>query len=204
MCSVGRGPWPTGDDGNRRSFANYKKARIPLIERIGEYCSYCERKTDLDVEHVVPQKHAEELKAEWSNFLLVCRNCNRRKWHINTSREGYLWPDGDDTFGAFTYQSGSRISVAEGLEPGERSRAEALFQLVGLGELGTDTDRRRHKRRQAWDKAIKIRRAVNGENKRRWVIDVAVATGFFSVWMTVFRNDEGICRRLMQAFPGTR
>ena len=64
----------------------------------------------------------------------------------------------------------------------------------------TDTDRRRHKRRQAWDKAKEIRDSVDGEDKWRWVIDVAVATGFYSVWMTVFRDDEDMCRRLKQAF----
>ena len=93
--------------------------------------------------------------------------------------------------------------MAEGLEPDERSRASEPFDLVGLGAEVTDTDRRRHKRRQAWDKAKEIwDRADVGD--WRWVIDVAVATGFFSVWMTVFRDDEDMCRRLKQAFPGTR
>ena len=204
MRSVCRGPWPTGDDGNSLSFADYTKAKIPLIERIGEYCSNCEREGDLHVEHVVPKEHNKKLETEWSNFLLGCRNCNRQKWHTNTSREGYLWPDKDNTFRAFTYKSGGRVLVAEGLEPCEQSKAEALFELVGLGAPITDTDRRRHKRRHAWDKAMEIRCAVKCENKPRWVIDVAVETGFFGVWIAVFRDDEDMCRRLKQAFPGTR
>ena len=204
MRSVCRGPWPTGDDGNRLSFDPYGKAKIPLIGRIGEYCSYCEREGDLHVEHVVPKKHNKQLETEWSYSLLGCVNCNSRKLYKNTSRNGYLWPDVDDTFNAFTYRSGGRVSVAEELEPDERSRANELFDLVGLGAPVTDTDRRRHKRRQAWDKAKEIRDSANVEDKWRWVIDVAVATGFFSVWMTVFRDDEDMCRRLKQAFPGTR
>ena len=178
MRSICRGPWPVGDDGNRQSFHRYQTARIPLIERIGEYCSYCERRTDLDLEHVVPQKHANDLGTKWSNFLLGCRNCNSHNSCKNQSREGYLWPDRDNTFRAFEYRSGGRISVGEGLEPSEHSKAMELFALVDLGAPGTNTDRRRDKRRHAWDKAIEIRRTVNGKNKTRWVIDVALATGF--------------------------
>ena len=204
MRPVCRGPWPSGKDDQPLSFSDYRKARIHPIKRIGEYCSYCERRTDLDVEHVVPKKHNKELETEWSNFLPGCRNCNSRKSHQNTSREGFLWPDEDDTFSAFTYKSGGRVSVAEGLPPGERSRAEALFDLAGLGAPFTETDRRRHKRRQAWDKAKEIRGSVNCLNKTNWVIDAAEATGFFSVWMAVFHDDEDMCRSLKQAFPGTR
>ena len=163
-----------------------------------------ERRTDLDVEHVVPQVHVRQLETEWSDFLLACRNCKRRKWHNNTSRDGYLWPDVDDTFNAFTYRSGGRVSVAEELEPDERTKANELFGLVGLGAPVTDSDRRRHKKRQAWDKAKEIRDSANVDDKWRWVNDVAVATGFFSVWMTVFRDDVDMCRKLKQAFPGTR
>ena len=216
MRSICRGPWPTGKDGHPQSFDPYDKAKIPLIERIGEYCSYCERTGDLHLEHVVPQsvakkpKHvvpqslAKKLKTDWGNFLLGCTNCNGRKSDKNESRKGYLWPDQDDTFRAFTYQSGGRVSVAVELEPDERCKAEALFNLVGLGAPDARTNRRRHKRRQAWDEAMVVRDLVNGENSRQLAIKVALRTGFFSVWMTVFCNDEDMCRRLKQAFPGTR
>ncbi|MFM7664504.1 MAG: hypothetical protein ACKO68_08245 [Bacteroidota bacterium] len=36
------------------------------------------------------------------------------------------------------------------------------------------------------------------------VVLLAQATGFFSVWMEVFRDDPSIRNRLIDAFPGTR
>ena len=146
MRSVERGAWPTGNDDRPVVFPQYRHAKGPLVERIGEYCSYCERPGDLHVEHVVPKCEAPALEREWSNFLLGCVNCNSRKSDRNTSRVGYLWPDSDDTFGAFVYRSGGRVSVNERLVEGEHRKASALSDLVGLGAMGTRTDRRRHKR----------------------------------------------------------
>lgn len=204
MRSVNRGAWPTGDDGARVPFSEYGYAKLPLIERIGEYCSYCERPGDLHVEHVVPRRKAPYLEREWSNFLLGCANCNGRKSSRNDSRDGYLWPDTDDTFGAFAYRFGGRVSVKEGLGSDEHRKASALFDLVGLGEMGTCKDRRRHKRRQAWDQAVVVKGRIGDENSRILGVQVALGTGFFSVWMSVFYDDEDMRRRLVDAFRGTR
>ena len=204
MRRICRGPWPTGEDGEPLSFDPYTKARIPLIKKVGEYCSYCEREGDLHVEHVIPKSIAPNLETNWSNFLLGCVNCNSTKLNNNKSRNGFLWPDQDDTFNAFTYRSGGRISVADGLAPDVECRAKALFDLVGLGAKETDSNRRRHKRRHAWEKATVQRGRIKDTNTREMAIDVALGTGFYSVWMAVFRDDEDMCRRLKQAFPGTR
>ena len=131
MRSVDRGPWPNGNDGRPIPFPEYGHAKGPLIARIGEFCSYCERRGDLHVEHVVPKSVGCELEREWSNFLLGCVNCNSRKSKKNDSRQGFLWPDTDDTFGAFVYRSGGRVSVNDRLAQGEHLKASALFGLVG-------------------------------------------------------------------------
>ena len=156
------------------------------------------------MEHVVPKSVEDDLETEWSNFLLGCANCNSRKWNRNESRDGYLWPDTDDTFGAFVYRSGGRASVKDGLTPDEHRKASALFNLVGLGGMGTRTDRRRHKRRRAWDQAVEVRNLINSNGSRILAVRVAVGTGFFSVWMAVFHDDEDMRQRLVEAFPGTR
>ena len=207
MRPVCRGPWPTRVDGHHQSFAGkrgYQQAKDPLISSIGDYCCYCERSGDLHVEHVVPKSVDEKLKEEWSNFLLGCGNCNSRKLNNNISRYGYLWPDKDDTISAFSYRSGGRISVAEGMESSNQIRAHALFDLVGLGAEGSNTDQRRHKRRQAWDKAEMIRKDLDDEISRKYAIVSTSGTGFSCVWMAVFCEDDDMCRRLVEAFPGTR
>ena len=48
MRPVARGPWPTENDGAQKSFASdYKLAKADLLKRLGEFCSYCERRGDL-------------------------------------------------------------------------------------------------------------------------------------------------------------
>ena len=204
MRSVERGPWPTDNDGRCISFPEYGHAKGPLVERLGEYCIYCERPGDLHVEHVVPKSVESELETERSNFLLGCTNCNSRKRNKNNSRQGYLWPDSDDTFVAFVYRSGGRLSVNDRLLQNEHLKASTLFDLVGLEGMGTRTDRRRHKRHQAWDQAVKVRDLINNDNSRVLAVNVALGTGFFSVWMAVFQDDDNMRQRLMAAFPGTR
>ena len=204
MRSVDRGRWPAENDGRPTSFSEYGHAKVPLIERIGEYCSYCERPGDLHVEHVVPKSVAPGLEPEWSNFLLGCVNCNSRKGKRNKSREGFLWPDTDDTFGAYIYRSGGRLCMNASLARDEHRKASALFDLVGLGALGTRTDRRRHKRRRVWDQAVEVRNLINDDNSRALAIKVALGVGFFSVWMAVFHEDGNMRRRLIDTFPGTR
>ena len=208
MRSVNRGPWPTGNDGCPISFPEYSYAKDHLTKRIGEYCSYCERKLSVPhVEHVIPKSLARDLETEWSNLLLGCVNCNGCKSKRNHSRDGYLWPDRDNTFGAFVYQSSGDVFVNETLVEEERSKASALFDLVGLGKRETRRDTRHRQRRQAWNKAIQARdrgHRNKSSDWRDWAVDVALGTGFFSVWMAVFHDDEDMRQRLTEAFPGTR
>lgn len=203
MRSVQRGPWPTRNDRSQISFPEYKHTKSHLIERIGEYCSYCERCGDLHVEHVIPKSKAKDLETDWFNLLLTCCNCNSRKSCKNDSRDGYLWPDRDDTFSAFVYQSGGRVSVNERLAEAEHRKALALFDLVGLGAQGSPTDSRHRQRREAWNTAVDAQGCIGDDNSRELVVKLALATGFFSVWMAVFHDDEDMRQRLTEAFPGT-
>ena len=206
MRSVNRGPWPTDEDGRRISYRE-DRTRELLTKRIGRYCSYCERSTDLALEHVVPKSIARDLETEWCNLLLACRNCNSCKSNSNHSRDGYLWPDRDNTFSAYEYQSDGRVSVNRELAEGEHRKALALFDLVGLGNSETHSNERDRLRRQAWKTAKQFHEFVlrhPNSDDRELVVQVALDIGFFSVWMTVFHDDEDMRRRLIEAFPGTR
>ena len=142
MRPVERGPCPLDEDGNEKEFHPYQNAKAELLDRLGDYCSYCERTGDLDIEHVVPRKHRPDLAEDWGNFLLGCRNCNRTKWYKNESRCGYLWPDRDDTRTALEYLSDGRVRVREGLPGAERAKAEKLMALVGLDRVPRKSDPR--------------------------------------------------------------
>ena len=59
----------------------YPNARRAMIDRIGQYCSYCELPivANLAIEHIVPKTSFPLLATRWSNFLLACAACNSKK-----------------------------------------------------------------------------------------------------------------------------
>ena len=209
MRRIDRGPHPLDDGNGPKGFHPYNMAKSDLLERIGEYCSYCERTRDLHVEHVVPKRRRPDLAEDWTNFLLGCSNCNGIKRDRNHSRDGYLWPDSDDTQAAFEYLPDGIVRVRQDISEPERAPAESLFELVGLGRRPSADPRARdlrwRKRREAWRQAVEARRVFEDRTDVvDWIVQLAVAVGFWSVWMTVFADHPQVCNFLRQRFPGTR
>jgi uncharacterized protein (TIGR02646 family) len=199
-----------------RIYSKYEQAISDLEERLGSYCSYCERKftTNLAVEHVVPKSMQPELEVEWTNFLLGCTNCNSIKGKKTVEINKFLWCDRDNTFIAFTYSSGGFIQLSDGLEEGYKTKAKALLDLVGLQRhqaSGWDNPRPRDKRWKdrelTWILAEKCRdnfEIIAQKNiAKDLVLIAAQCSGFFSVWMTVFDAYPDIKRELINLFPGT-
>ena len=208
MRPVERGPWPVDGDGAQKIYHPYDKAKDDLFCRVGEYCSYCERKGDLHVEHVIPKKRCPGLKEFWANFLLGCVNCNSIKSNNNVSRNGYVWPDEDDTYTVFEYLEEGVVRVRGGLPEDVSARAHSLFELVGLGRSpgrgATRKDLRWRMRREVWGQAQEARTKIDDGDNIDWVVMLARATGFWSVWKTVFADYPEVTERLHRCFPGTR
>jgi hypothetical protein len=169
------------------------------------------------VEHVNPKSVSPALETEWTNFLLGCANCNSVKGATPTNSEDFLWPDRDNTVRAFTYREGGFIEVSTGLDPAVQDRALALLELTGLhrhpqSPLGADParrDKRWKDREQVWRLAMieKERLGKFPENvrelAREFILEAALGYGFFSVWLTVFADDERIRLALIAGFVGT-
>lgn len=220
MRPIVRGVCPKNAAGQDIEFKKYVQARGELISRLGEYCSYCEMELDssLAVEHVQPKQPpgaAMPIKArelDWNNFLLACPNCNSTKGNTDVLLDDYLWPDFDNTFRAFSYSEGGlvRASTDQSIKGDIRRKAHNLIELTGLDKVPTNdpqaSDRRWQNRRECWDIAerAKERLARNyNEDFKGQIIDTACAKGFWSVWMTVFKDDADMLDRLIRAFPGT-
>ncbi len=214
MRPVRRGPYPENAAGQSISFAEYGDAIDHLIARMGDFCSYCEIQiTNPAVEHVQPKSLAPELERDWENFLLACRNCNSIKGNKQVTLNDYLWPDRDNTFRAFHYASEGMIDVdEESIDEASRTRATRLMRLVGLDRRPghpkfSVKDRRWLKRMHAWREAVEARSDLetnDNETVRKWAVQNAVNSGFWSVWMTVFADDADMTQQLTKAFPGTR
>ncbi|WP_367156139.1 HNH endonuclease [Methylomonas sp. HYX-M1] len=196
----------------------YERAQQPLIERLGEYCSYCERwiASGIHVEHKKPKNEYPETKFSWNNFLLACGNCNSGKGHGQLNLEDYLWPDSDNTFMAFNYDSQGRVLPNKIHTDSINRKIEATWLALGLNkhpdsqisgqQTPTSKDKRWLHRQQAWQNAAKRKSqlaAFDTEERRTEIVEMTIQRGFWSVWMTVFQDDVDMRRRLIEAFPGT-
>ncbi len=202
-----------------QTYERYQEAIGDLEERLGSYCSYCERRlpVSLAVEHVTPKSVVPTLETTWSNFLLGCTNCNSVKGARETNAADFLWPDRDNTLSAFRYRAGGIVETAPVLDADARPLAEKLRDLVGLdrhplaprGRRPARRDKRWKDREQVWALAEGQKATLTDFPEavrpaaRTLILDTAAGYGFFSVWMTVFADDREIRRGLIARMAGT-
>lgn len=213
MRPVDRGDCPTDSEGNSIQFHPYDKARNYLEERLGNYCSYCEKVQPEGIEHILPKSIYPQYEETWDNFILACKNCNSVKGYQDLDISNYYWPDRDNTAYIFEYKPGGSIEVNSKLLDEQKQKARRTLKLIGLdrhpsnSNKPTKKDRRWINRKDAWGRAKKAWQSLqrcNTSEMREMIIDQATAIGFWSVWMAVFREDRDMLQRLFEAFPGTR
>lgn len=209
MRPVDRGTSPISSDYN-----NHRDAFGALTNRIGFYCSYCERRipTFLHVEHIQPKDNYPHLRGRWDNFLLGCVNCNSTKSTKDVTLRDELLPDRDNTFHAYVYHADGRIEPSPALDPTQKAAAQRTLELVGLDKpISAVRDEngqlviadRQSQRKEA---RLIARRALNRLGHRRTpemeeqIVDAAVGHGHFSTWMDVFKDEIGVRQRLIEAF----
>lgn len=215
MRPILRGPSPIAID-----YSNYTEAKPDLVARLGPFCSFCERPvtTQLAVEHIQPKGLAcyAHLIGRWSNFLLACVNCNSTKKDKDLQPQNAYLPDRDNTFFAYIYLPNGVIEASPVLSPPQAATAKETLKLLGLDKPVVNTlDEngtlvaldRVSQRMEAWLAATEAKNDIdvspgNAELKK-YVVKLAIKTGFFSVWMTVFNGDANMRLALINAFKGT-
>jgi uncharacterized protein (TIGR02646 family) len=217
MRPVRRGQSPQVTD-----FDPYDTAQPFLISRLGSYCSYCERRiaTQLAVEHIQPKGLPAygHLIGRWDNYLLACVNCNSTKKDKDVVLADVLLPDRDNTFAAFEYrQDGSIVPSDQAKAAGLEMAASRTLSLTGLDKkiaVAVDENGKQvaidrvSQRLEVWAIAEEAKHEVdtnpNNDALLRWVVKNAKSSGFFSIWLTVFRDHAEMCNRLIETFKGTR
>jgi len=211
MRPIIKGEHPS-ESGQPKLFKEYQEARGDLIARLGQYCSYCEMKLDasLAVEHVQPKSLYPALEREWNNFLLACTNCNSTKGTQDIILSDYYWPDEDNTFLAFTYLEGGLVRPNSQLNNQEKIKAEATLKLTGLDKSFINdpkvSNRLLFNRRYVWDLAIRSLDHLHKNDTpemRQQITCTATGHAYWSIWMTVFKDDPDMLKRFIEAFPGT-
>ncbi len=197
------------------AYTTYQDAGPELRKRLGDYCSYCERRieTHLAVEHVQPKVRRTELRNSWANFLLCCVNCNSSKGKKRVALRDYFWPDRDNTLRAIEYVDGGLVHPVADLAVPHQARAQDTISLTGLdkfpgnkGREPTPADQRWLRRQETWQLASDNRSRLRSQDTalvRELIVENAIARGMFSIWWTVFADDVDMRRRLRQAFVGT-
>ncbi|WNZ47513.1 retron system putative HNH endonuclease [Leptolyngbya boryana CZ1] len=200
-----------------RTYTNYQHAQADLVERLGEYCSYCERRleTHIAVEHIQPKSRVPALCNDWSNFLLSCVNCNSCKKDIAIVVDDYFWPHRDNTLLAFDYLPAGMVVPHPNLTTANVKKAQSTITLLGLDrEPGRpnfkrqdkNKDKRWQRRLEAWELAQRDLQRLNINNSnevRELIVEHALAKGMFSIWLKVFENDSDMKQRLISSFKGT-
>ena len=230
MRPVRRGKNPiTGDYNDYRDAKPMLVRRIGSgwvgTMHVASYCSYCERPvvTNLAVEHIQPIgfKHGlikpyAYLEGRWENFLLACVNCNSTKLNKNIVLSQVLLPDRDNTFIAYEYLKDGTIRVA--VTDAKAAKAAAkMLALTGINKPASKFKdkylrnlalERTSQREQAWALAQHTKNLIDTDphniTARDFAVSLATTHGYFSIWMSVFKNDPDIRNRLIDAFSGTR
>ena len=206
---------------DRGDFDPYQDAQQPLIDQLGEFCSYCERwvSSGIHVEHKLPKGRYKNEVCKWTNFLLSCMNCNSGKASGELILTDYLWPDTDNTFRVFTYDAEGRVKVSLSLSGQERTLANATWKMVNLNrhpdvgagfEKPTTKDNRWLHRSQDWKIAINEKKSLEMLSNhpkiayfKEKAVNTAAQRGLFSIWMSVFESDIEMKNLLIQKFQGT-
>lgn len=210
MRPVDKGPSP-------RPFTNYEDAKPYLTNRLGSYCSYCERRlpVNLAVEHILPKDPAlghAHLRNQWSNFLLGCVNCNSAKLNQVINFNTHVLPDRDNTFECMEYLE---IGLVEpkGATNAIRRISNNTIELVNLNRFDHpewdetkmfSAVERFGQRIQAWMQASEAREDFdNGEVNVRRIAAEAASCGFFSIWMKAFEGVPAVRLALIAIFANT-
>jgi hypothetical protein len=199
------------------SFSEYKQAKPYLIDQLGEYCSFCERQLDEDilaVEHIFHKDFYICLEKDWVNFLLSCGMCNSIKGTKNFAEILSFLPQIHNLLSYIDINDGFFVSVKPNLSSVETEKTIAFIKMVGLDRMyghpqHTKGDKRYIKRSETYKKAkhkLLQYSEMSNKNKSAFleiIIELAKATGFFSIWFIVFEAYPEVRQALIEAFEGT-
>lgn len=228
MRPVERGPVPVAANGQPKTVSDYKDWRADLIDRLGNYCCYCNMPLhdSPQVEHVAPKSLVPSLKLDWDNMLLACGPCNSIKDDKPCATASHFLPDTHNTHLAFTCAIRPHLKLVASFaavvlpEPAltsvQQQKAQATITLCGLDRV----EQTRVQTRRASDLRWRYRfeaTVLAARYRNEWdtlpapfaarftmfLRDIVQHVGFFSVWFAAFHDVPAIKQVLVQAFPGT-
>ena len=127
-----------------------------------------------------------------------------------------IWPDQDNTFMAYNYENGVpsiNDPFLNSLGKAIYDKAKKLFDVVLLDHIAItpkDKDKRSKNRLEVYRIAqemysdwLEMRDTKYKSISIRDIKKIAICSGFFSTWMTVFKHENEIKIALIDAYLGT-
>ncbi len=183
---------------------HYKDYLQALITAYGSYCSCCERPDKVDVEHVEPASKNLHLKLAWSNLLLVCPRCNRDfKRSTNQDRQGYVWPDQDNTYKLIDYLDDGRVRPAAELPAAMHSAVQATIDLVCLDDSLQDQKPLNLGRKRCFDMANIVKDYFQKDYMTVDEVMKFAEGGHWSIWYRIFQAFPDVIAALETLHPNT-
>lgn len=205
----------------------YRDWRKDLIDRIGEYCVYCNMKItqSLQVEHVIPKVPVVGAVAgallDWDNMLLACGPCNRAKWNYPCNDTLYYLPESHNTHLPFqikahaTHKDAAIVTPAAGMTPSQEQKAKATVAFFHLDEVDKRSKIVDLRWRERFQATVSVAFAVRAYRERKSAPnfdasdaakDIAIRArdaGFFSLWYEAFANEPLVMYELINNIPAT-
>lgn len=223
MRPIDKGDTPQLDN-KEKTVSDYKDWRQDLLDRIGNYCAYCNMVlTDgPQVEHVAPKVINPQLRLKWSNMLLACGACNRAKSAWPYESNTHYLPDYHNTYLAFDHvivphpkkkNLMACVPVPKNINLVNIEKAANTIELFKFNAITSNpraTDLRWKYRFEAYQSSRLWRDSWDNWGKDvpdafvPLLLDAALGKGFFSIWFECFHNVTIVKRNLIEAFPGTR
>lgn len=206
--------WRTNTNNVKGTYDPYGGAKLILLANFGNepnyFCNYCDRNipgVNLEVEHVQPVKHYPDLEFSWVNFLIACKNCNLAKLDYNLEYQNIVVPHYQNTFNCFEFNNDGTISVPPHMVNNPRI-AETIRMLGfdrghGHPDKQPQDDRYDIRRQTLFTARKKLKQYEEGRQDIDDIVEMAITTGFWAVWMNVFKNHEKVQNALIESFTNT-
>jgi len=224
MRPIDRGPVPL-ENGLPKEVRNYRDWKADLIQRLGNYCCYCNMTlTDsIQVEHVIAQDIDPRLGVLWDNMLLACGPCNRSKSNNPCPPDTHYLPQFHNTYLAFQHTNPTPHPRIVGTDAvyvqyrGLPANAGKSANTIQLCRLDRDTssnieqinDMRWKLRLDVLIQSALVRSFWNSlpvANQSAFIdplIIIVEGKGFWGIWFDVFADVPAVRQALVERFPGT-
>ncbi|TAF73119.1 MAG: HNH endonuclease [Bacteroidetes bacterium] len=223
MRPISNAPTPQ-IEGINKSFSSYQEWRADLVNAYGQHCVYCNDRlqSNLQVEHKIAQSLGIVNSFVWDNLSLACGPCNLAK--SNNSIKNSYFPNEHNTHLIFEYkiqEYGNKYACipipSKSLAESQKEKAYSTIKLTELNRTYQNGIRKRKMTDVRWLNRYDAYQVCKNQ-RYLWdsletqnqisiylasISPIIIKTGFFSLWVSEFKNVPEVLRVIIDTLPST-